>query len=283
MGKEFKLVKSRMGSAEGELWWFNDPVFVARLAATPLSERVEETVYRCLNERGRVTFTQVWDAVSQQFPNSLTSDSTSIKEALEIYGRPAGKGFWMLREEIRQHVRQHAEIIALAGADRTRGYDICIGRNEQGTRPAAWRRTNALSTLVTCRPEKLRDVSNLRTVLDMDLLWIKGDQVVTAFEVESTTTMTSGLLRGSNLPAATETRSWFCPRSAMPISGARCSRRCSRSISGGIVESRYTSEPCDRLSARRRMTWISRSLGSQGIQGQKAIASEKRNQACLNL
>ncbi len=38
-------------------------------------------------------------------------------------------------------------------------------------------------------------------VLDMDLLWLKGKQVAHAFEVESTTTMTSGLQRGSNLPA----------------------------------------------------------------------------------
>jgi hypothetical protein len=36
----------------------------------------------------------------------------------------------------------------------------------------------------------------------MDLLWLESDEVVHAFEVESTTTMTSGLQRGSNLPAS---------------------------------------------------------------------------------
>ena len=35
----------------------------------------------------------------------------------------------------------------------------------------------------------------------MDLLWLDGNEVVRAFEVECTTTMTSGLQRGSNLPA----------------------------------------------------------------------------------
>lgn len=34
----------------------------------------------------------------------------------------------------------------------------------------------------------------------MDLLWLKGKEVVRAFEIECTTTMTSGLQRGSNLP-----------------------------------------------------------------------------------
>ena len=46
-------------------------------------------------------------------------------------------------------------------------------------------------------------MTNVKTVLDMDLLWLDGAKVAMAFEVESTTTMTSGLLRGSNLPAET--------------------------------------------------------------------------------
>jgi hypothetical protein len=151
-----------------------------------------------------VTFTQVWDAVSQQFPNSLTSDSTSIKEALESYARPTSQGFWMLKEEIRLHVRAHAEIIALlALMGRKRGYDICIGRNEQGHRAGGLAPDERLSTWMTIHPQKLKDVSNVKTVLDMDLLWIQGNQVVMAFEVEATTTMTSGLLRGSNLPKDT--------------------------------------------------------------------------------
>jgi hypothetical protein len=35
----------------------------------------------------------------------------------------------------------------------------------------------------------------------MDALWLDGGRVVRAFEVECTTSMTSGLQRGSNLPA----------------------------------------------------------------------------------
>src|SRR5208283_1311548 len=100
VGKTFRLVKAKMGGAEGKLWWFNDPTFTARLKDIPLTERVEQTVYRVLHERGRVTFTQVWDAVSQEFPNSLTSDSTSIREALEMYARKTGREYWMLRAEV---------------------------------------------------------------------------------------------------------------------------------------------------------------------------------------
>lgn len=203
IGMDFRLVKAKMGGAEGELWWFNDPVFIARLKETPLSERVEETVFRCLNERGRVTFTQVWDAVSREFPNSLTSDSTSIKDALETYARQVGKGLWLLRDEIRMRVSEHAEIIALlAQIGHERGHGVWIARNEQAQIAGGLAANEKLSSLVTARPAKLSGVTNLKTVLDMDLLWLDGETVVTAFEVEATTTMTSGLLRGSNLPAA---------------------------------------------------------------------------------
>ena len=50
----------------------------------------------------------------------------------------------------------------------------------------------------------LANVSNIRdlkTAEMIDLLWLKGNKIVAAIEVESTTTMTSGLARGSNLPA----------------------------------------------------------------------------------
>jgi hypothetical protein len=205
VGTEFSLVKTKLGGATGMLWWFNDPVFVARLQDVPLTERVEQTVFRSLNKHGRVTFTQVWDEVSQEFPNSLTSDSTSIKEALEIYGRKVGKGYWMLREEVRVRLTSHAEIIALlAMIGRKRGYDIWIGRNEQGQRAGGLAGDVRLSTLVTAKPDKIEVIGDLRMVQDMDLLWLKGKKVVTAFEVEATTTMTSGLQRGSNLPAETK-------------------------------------------------------------------------------
>jgi 16S rRNA G966 N2-methylase RsmD len=202
VGKEFTLVRTKLGGATGELWWFNDPVFVARLQEVPLTERVEATIFRCLNERGRVTFTQVWDAVSQEFPNSLTSDSTSIKEALDIYGRKVSKGYWILRDEIKMRLDSHSEMIALlAAVGKKRGCDIWIGRNEQSRSASGYAPVEKLRELVTVKPARLDGVASLQDVLNMDLLWLKDDKVIAAFEVECTTTMTSGLQRGSNLPA----------------------------------------------------------------------------------
>jgi hypothetical protein len=202
IGKEFELVEAKLGGAAGKLWWFADKTFAARLEAVPLAERVEETVFRCLNEKGRVTFTEVWDTVAREFPNSLTSDSTSITEALEIYGRKVSGGSWMLKEEIRISLSRHSEIIALlAKIGEARGHSIWIGQREQRDTASGVVERVLLRDLVTKKPASLKGVKELATALNMDLLWLDGSEVVRAFEVECTTTMTSGLQRGSNLPA----------------------------------------------------------------------------------
>jgi putative DNA methylase len=81
LGKEFVWVDSKIGGATGKLWWLREPNKYIKYDI-PLSERVEQTVYRELLSKGKVNFTQVWDAVSTKFPNSLTSDSSSIMDAL---------------------------------------------------------------------------------------------------------------------------------------------------------------------------------------------------------
>jgi 16S rRNA G966 N2-methylase RsmD len=201
VGNDFVLVDAKIGGTSGKLWWFKDSVFAARLKEVPLTERVERTVENTLRTSGKVTFTEVWDAVSREFPNSLTSDSTSISEALHAYARKVDKGYWMLRDEVRQRIRAHSELIALlAMIGRSRGYHVWIGSPEQATEAGGLAGQVALRSLVTYKPSSLEKVTNLKDVLLMDLLWIKDGAVDTAFEVESTTTMTSGLQRGSNLP-----------------------------------------------------------------------------------
>ena len=202
IGKDFELLDAKLGGAAGKLWWFADKNFTARLAAIPLTERVEASVLRCLNNKGRVTFTEVWDTVAREFPNSLTSDSTSIIEALEIYGRKATGGVWILKEEIRVSLTRHSELIALlAKIGAARGHTIWIGQREQRETVSGLVDEIKLRDLVTAKLTSLKGVKNLRPVLDMDLLWLNGNEVVRAFEVECTTTMTSGLQRGSNLLA----------------------------------------------------------------------------------
>ena len=202
--KEFVLLPTKIGGAEGKLWWFKDTSIVRRLNEIPLTERVEQTVYRQLYKKGKVTFTEVWDAVSTEFPNSLTSDSTSIMDALKIYARQVTGGFWMLKEEIKQRENQHSEMIAtLALIGRKQGYDIWIGRREQRERDNTLE-AKKLSEYMTLKHLRVDNALNQDVVENIDILWIKNKVIAAVFEVESTTSMMSAIMRGSNVDASVD-------------------------------------------------------------------------------
>jgi len=201
LDKEFVLLPAKVGKAEGKLWWFKDTSIVPRLNEIPLTERVEQTVYRKLYQRGRVTFTEMWDAVSTEFPNSLTSDSTSIKDALSIYARPISRGYWLLKPEIQRRVNQHSEILAiLALIGKKKDHDIWIGKREQRERDSGLvAKGKTLKEYMTLKQLKVNNASNQSVIENIDLIWIKGKEIKAIFEIESTTTMTSALMRGSNV------------------------------------------------------------------------------------
>lgn len=207
LDQEFVLVTALIGGVEGKTWWFKDPSSVPHLQTVPLSERVEQTVLRKLQERGRVTFTDMWKAISEEFPNALTTDSTSIRDALEAYARPVALGEWMLRPEYNQDRirRMHTRMIAiLAEVGISRGYGVWIGRREQADSLAEafpGREGDLREYLSRPSLQALENARNIEEVEYIDLLWLRGDQVEAVFEVEATTTMTEALKRGSNIDA----------------------------------------------------------------------------------
>ncbi|MCU0643622.1 MAG: hypothetical protein MUC94_05120, partial [bacterium] len=198
---KFSLVEKTIGGSTGQLWWLKDPSMVAKLQQIPISERVEQTIFRKLMQKGKVTFTEMWDAISIAFPNSLTTDSMSIKDALQIYAKQVTAGFWLLKPPIRQRVSQHSEIIViLALVGKRKGFDIWIGKREQSERDTGVvYKGKYLKEYVSIDSLDRIEVVNRDAVENIDLLWIAGNEVRTAFEVESTTGMTGALLRGSNL------------------------------------------------------------------------------------
>lgn len=205
--KDFVLVPVTIGSDKGALWWFKDSSKIAHLKTIPLSERVEQTVLRKLQQSAKVTFTDMWDAVSTEFPNSLTSDSMSIKEALKAYAREVQGGFWLIKSDLIKEniVRAHTTLIAiLAEIGKAQGFDIWVGRVEQSHLLKGlmdqYDKTGPLRQYVTLKGlNKIIGIQNVETVEDIDLLWIKTNKIQAAFEIESTTSMTSALQRGSNV------------------------------------------------------------------------------------
>ncbi|MBI4647667.1 MAG: DNA adenine methylase [Bacteroidia bacterium] len=202
---EFIFVEGKIGGAAGKLWWFKNPSMVKHLEKIPLSERVEQTVLRQLQSKGKVTFTEIWEAISTAFPNSLTSDQTSIKTALEDYARPVEGGAWLIKQNFKPGFveKEHTTIIALLAETGVKaGYKIHIGKIEQNHEidTSRIKKTGKLKQFVSFdNPVKLTDIQNPKIVGDIDLLWINNYTVEYAFEVECTTSMTSALQRGSNL------------------------------------------------------------------------------------
>lgn len=201
LDQEFALVKVVVDGVEGQLWWFRDPSVVAH-AELPLSERVDATVLRLLNAKGSVEFTEAWESVSIEFPNSMTPDTTSILDALTEYARKTSGGRWLLKPEVTTRANQHNDLIALiADIGAAWGYQVWIGRKEQsaqvGGTTLARRR---LADLVTADLSKDRaTIVDLATAQQIDCIWVGPLGPVACFEVESTTSMTSALVRGSNL------------------------------------------------------------------------------------
>lgn len=201
LDNRFCLVEKTIGGSTGQLWWFNDPSIVEKLQQIPISERVEQTIFRKLRQKGNVTFTEMWEAIGMEFPNSLTTDSMSIKDALQIYAKQVRGGFWLLKPPIRQRVNQHNEIIViLALVGKRKGFDIWIGKNEQsGKDTGVVYRGKYLKDYTSLDSLVQIEVDNRSTVENIDLLWIAENKIKAAFEIESTTGMTGALLRGSNL------------------------------------------------------------------------------------
>ena len=108
-------------------------------------------------------------------------------------------------------------------------------------------------------PTQFNEATN-RTIELIDVLWLKGNSIVAAFEVECTTSVYSGLLRMSDL-LALQLTSTSTSTSWLPTSdAARCRRRysgqhsCSaRSLLLRSVDSSRPSELSEKVEGARRL------------------------------
>src|SRR5205823_878954 len=79
------------------------------------------------------------------------------------------------------------------------GLDVWVARNDR-SRQVNGQRFSDLPRLRKSLPLQFDEATN-RTVALIDVLWLRGNAIVAAFEIESTTSIYSGLLRMSDLVA----------------------------------------------------------------------------------
>ena len=96
--------------------------------------------------------------------------------------------------------RDHEEVqwlLLKLGSDM--GFDVWVARNDRG-RQLKGPRFAELPKLKTELPLQFDEATN-RTIELIDVLWLSGNAIVAAFEIESTTSIYSGLLRMADLIA----------------------------------------------------------------------------------
>jgi len=111
------------------------------------------------------------------------------EEVLLEAGKPAAPS-------VTEHVELQRRLIELGGEI---GFDVWVARNDRG-RPCGGASLGALPKVLEELPTQFNEATN-RTIEQIDVLWLKGNSIVAAFEVECTTSIYSGLLRMSDLLA----------------------------------------------------------------------------------
>ncbi len=111
------------------------------------------------------------------------------KEEDEIMDQP---------KQITKEVNEHTEIQAILlklGSDM--GFDVWVARNDRN-KIYKGKKLLEISRIKNELPLQFDDATN-KTIELIDVLWLKGNAIVAAFEIESTTSIYSGLLRMSDL------------------------------------------------------------------------------------
>jgi predicted RNA-binding protein len=101
-------------------------------------------------------------------------------------------------EIVGKKTSEHTEIqwlLLKLGSDM--GFDVWVARNDRG-KDFQGKKFTDLAKLKLKLPLQFDDATN-KTIELIDVLWLQGNAIVAAFEIESTTSIYSGLLRMSDL------------------------------------------------------------------------------------
>ena len=134
--------------------------------------------------------------VSQKEKGRKQEKTVSIPDETEILPKelpekPAGDTQYST-----DHVMIQYRLLTL-GADM--GLDVWVARNDR-SKSFNGKTLGSLPNIVQELPAQFNDATQ-RTIELIDVLWLKGNSIIAAFEVETTTSVYSGLLRMSDLLA----------------------------------------------------------------------------------
>jgi hypothetical protein len=131
-----------------------------------------------------------------KFPNSLTPETHTIISYLEDYADKIPRGFWKLKPIVKTRESEHNLMIsALKELGEDLGYIVFVG--QKGAKYNGKSLTNDNKDFKLKTPVLPEVLDRIR---EIDVLWLDGSKIVYSFDVESTTTITSAVIRGTNIP-----------------------------------------------------------------------------------
>jgi len=198
----------------------------------PMEARIEYIIKRLLYARGFATQDDILNAIYENLINSNMAEAREIQQVLSSIAKlmpisqaaagkvpkgKAGRKVWKLKEDIEreklfaelgadveyrlntteesEHDLAIARLVEMAGLRKLKAH---IGRTEQMKYAEFRQMSSDLPQRVKGMPKAARDI-----IEQIDVLWHNGGKgIVAAFEVERTTTITSGIDRFRNLLTA---------------------------------------------------------------------------------
>jgi len=150
------------------------------------------------NAKEAPTFHPVDPKKMARIPLYRASDKGKKKQATTLVSIPEEEEPQPKAEIKPEEVSQHVEIqYLLLKLGSEMGLDIWVARNDR-SKVCNGQMLGGLSGMVEELPTQFNDATQ-KTIELIDVLWLKGNSILSAFEVESTTSIYSGLLRMSDL------------------------------------------------------------------------------------
>ena len=131
----------------------------------------------------------------QRLPKALQAKIGTVTVPENEVNEPA-----TLKQDDSEAVSKHTEIqYLLLKLGNDMGFEVWVARNDRN-REIAGKKFSEVFKFKESLPLQFDEATN-RTIEYIDVLWLRGNAIVAAFEVESTTSIYSGLLRMSDLIA----------------------------------------------------------------------------------
>ncbi len=198
VGKVFELTDNETHNG-GNLWWFTNPEAYITYPDKKLTDRVEETVINLLRRKGVVSYDDVLGEIFVKFPNGLTPSIKSVVQILHTYANKSSDKWVYKGEELEKQFTKHTQAIkTVIDIGRKMSYASYVGKREQ-PEPINGRQLRDFAAIVSL--DELHLEKNIKLRVEMiDLIWLKHGKIAAVFEVENSTSFTSGIQRASNLP-----------------------------------------------------------------------------------